>query len=211
MLRFDLNYQQGGFELQLQLEMQQEILGIVGASGAGKSSLLKLLLGLLSPQQGYIELDQTRLFDSQLVINIPMHRRKIAMVFQQAWLFPHLNVRQNLCYAQKFLKPTQSKFHLDEVVDLLELQPLIQRKAHQLSGGEAQRISIGRALLSSPHLLLLDEPLTGLDQDLKQQLLPYLARIQSEMRLPMIYVTHHREELEFLAARVMQLQAGKWH
>ncbi|TCM69749.1 molybdate transport system ATP-binding protein [Acinetobacter calcoaceticus] len=211
MLRFDLNYQQGGFKLQLQLEMQQEILGIVGASGAGKSSLLKLLLGLLCPQQGYIELDQTRLFDSQLVINIPMHRRKIAMVFQQAWLFPHLNVRQNLCYAQKFLKPAQSKFHLDEVVDLLELQPLIQRKAHQLSGGEAQRISIGRALLSSPHLLLLDEPLTGLDQDLKQQLLPYLARIQTEMRLPMIYVTHHREELEFLAARVMQLQAGKWH
>jgi ABC-type molybdate transport system, ATPase component len=137
-----------------------------------------------------------------------MHQRKIALVFQNALLFPHMNVQQNLCYAEKLVSRADRKFQFEDIVELLELKPLIYRRAHQLSGGEAQRVSIGRALLSSPNLLLLDEPLTGLDQQLKQQILPFLKRIKDELNLPMIYVTHHLEELAYLEAETVQLKKG---
>ncbi len=138
-----------------------------------------------------------------------MHQRKIALIVQNALLFPHMNVQQNLCYAEKLAAKPERKFQFEEVVELLELSPLIYRKAHQLSGGEAQRVSIGRALLSSPNLLLLDEPLTGLDTNLKQQILPFLKRLKDELDLPMIYVTHHLEELEYLEAKTVQLNQGR--
>ena len=138
-----------------------------------------------------------------------MHQRKIAMIFQNALLFPHMNVQQNLMYAVKQVNQENPKFHFNEIVDLLELMPLIHRKAHQLSGGEAQRVSIGRALLSSPHLLLLDEPLTGFDHQLKQQILPFFKRLKEEIDLPMIYVTHHVDELVFLHAEILMLEQGK--
>lgn len=146
--------------------------------------------------------------DTQQHIVIPMHQRKIALIFQQALLFPHMSVAQNLRYAEKFIPFYDRKFQFTQVIELLELKPLIQRKSHQLSGGEAQRVSIARALLSSPNLLLLDEPLTGLDQRLKQQILPFLKMLKQETTLPMIYVTHHIEELEYLDAHVLTLEQG---
>lgn len=208
MLKCDFQYQQADFELNIKLEISQQLLGIVGASGSGKSTLLKNIVGLLKPDQGYIQFNQQDLINTEKKINIPMHQRKIALVFQNALLFPHMNVQQNLCYAEKLVSRANRKFQFEDIVELLELKPLIYRRAHQLSGGEAQRVSIGRALLSSPNLLLLDEPLTGLDQQLKQQILPFLKRIKDELNLPMVYVTHHLEELAYLEAETVQLKQG---
>ncbi len=209
MLKCHFLYQQGDFSLNVELEMQQQLLGIVGASGSGKSTLLKNIVGLLKPQQGCIQLNEQLLLDTRQHIHIPMYQRKIALIFQQALLFPHMNVQQNLRYAEKLVDKSERKFQFDDIVALLDLTALIQRKAHQLSGGEAQRVSIGRALLSSPHLLLLDEPLTGLDRSLKQQVLPFFKRIKEQLDLPMIYVTHHPEELEYLEADTMLLSQGR--
>ena len=209
MLKCNFQYQHADFMLNVELEMQQQLLGIVGVSGCGKSTLLKNIVGLLKPTHGSIQFNQQILFDSQQKIHVPMHQRKIALIFQNALLFPHMNVQQNLCYAEKLINQAERKFQFNEIIELLELTHLCQRKAHQLSGGEAQRVSIGRALLSSPHLLLLDEPLTGLDQQLKQQILPFLQRIKDELNLPMIYVTHHLEELKYLKADILQLDQGK--
>jgi len=208
MLKCNFHYQQADFGLNIKLEMSQQLLGIVGTSGSGKSTLLKNIVGLLKPDQGYIQFNQQDLINTEKKINIPMHQRKIALVFQNALLFPHMNVQQNLCYAEKLVSRANRKFQFEDIVELLELKPLIYRRAHQLSGGEAQRVSIGRALLSSPNLLLLDEPLTGLDQQLKQQILPFLKRIKDELNLPMIYVTHHLEELAYLEAETVQLKQG---
>lgn len=209
MLKCNFQYQHADFMLNVELEMQQQLLGIVGVSGCGKSTLLKNIVGLLQPTHGSIQFNQQILFDSQQKIHVPMHQRKIAFIFQNALLFPHMNVQQNLCYAEKLIPQAERKFQFNEIIELLELTHLCQRKAHQLSGGEAQRVSIGRALLSSPHLLLLDEPLTGLDQQLKQQILPFLQRIKDELNLPMIYVTHHLEELKYLKADILQLDQGQ--
>ena len=209
MLKCNFQYQHADFMLNVELEMQQQLLGIVGVSGCGKSTLLKNIVGLLQPTHGSIQFNQQILFDSQQKIHVPMHQRKIALIFQNALLFPHMNVQQNLCYAEKLINQAERKFQFNEIIELLELTHLCQRKAHQLSGGEAQRVSIGRALLSSPHLLLLDEPLTGLDQQLKQQILPFLQRIKDELNLPMIYVTHHLEELKYLKADILQLDQGQ--
>lgn len=209
MLKCDFQYQHADFNLNVELQMQQQLLGIVGASGCGKSTFLKNIVGLLKPNQGYIQFNQQDLINTEQKIDVPMHQRKIALIFQNALLFPHMNVQQNLRYAEKFVSKLEGKFQFEKIVALLELKPLIHRKAHQLSGGEAQRVSIGRALLSSPNLLLLDEPLTGLDTHLKQQILPFLKRMKDELDLPMIYVTHHLEELEYLEAETVQLNQGR--
>lgn len=209
MLKCDFQYQYADFILNVELEMQQQLLGIIGASGSGKSTLLKNIVGLLQPQEGSIQFNNRILLDTTRQIHVPMHQRRIALIFQNALLFPHMNVQQNLRYAEKLVSKPERKFQFDEIVDLLELKPLIQRKAQQLSGGEAQRVSIGRALLSSPNLLLLDEPLTGLDNKLKQQILPFLKRMKQGLNLPMIYVTHHLQELEYLQADIVQLNPGQ--
>ena len=206
MLECDFQYQTSDFQLKIKLEMQDKILGIVGASGSGKSTFLKCLVGLFEPQQGKIIFQNRVLFDAENKINIPVYQRKTALIFQNALLFPHMNVQQNLDYAEKLVPKIDRKFSFDQIIDLLEIKSLLSRKAHQLSGGEAQRISIGRALLSSPNLLLLDEPLTGLDSRLKQQILPFLKRLKDEIDLPMIYVTHHHTELEYLGIQPVEMQ-----
>lgn len=204
MLTGAFEYHRKDFKLNAEFQLEQGIMGIIGDSGVGKSTLLKNIVGLLKPSTGIIQLKQNVLFnnDPRSKICVPMHQRKIALVFQNASLFPHMRVLHNLKYAEKFVPKQQQKFHLDQVIDLLQLNALISRHAHELSGGEAQRVSIGRALLSSPELLLLDEPLSGLDSALKNQILTFLRQIDDQYQLPMIYVTHHLSELQTINAMV---------
>ncbi|MFV5501278.1 MULTISPECIES: ATP-binding cassette domain-containing protein [unclassified Acinetobacter] len=211
MLKCDFQFNYENFQLQANLDMQMQLIGIVGASGSGKSTFLKNIAGLLKPSQGFIHFQQKILFDHQQKLNIPVHQRKIALIFQQALLFPHLNVMQNLKYAEQLniKNKGQQKFMFEDIVELLELKPLLRHRAHQLSGGQAQRVSIGRALLSSPDLLLLDEPLNGLDQKLKNQILPFLKIVINQTDLPMIYVTHHVDEVAYLQAQVLHFEKGK--
>lgn len=209
MLSCDFHYACTGFQLEVQFAMQQGILGIVGRSGSGKTTLLKNIVGLLAPTEGHIHLDHRVIYAAEQGINVPMYQRHIALVFQQALLFPHMNVQQNLCYAEKWIVPVQRKFNASDIVALLDIGSLTRRRIHQLSGGEAQRVAIARALLSSPDLLLLDEPLTGLDTRLKNQILPFLLRIKNELNIPMLYVTHHLDELAFLQADYLCLENGK--
>ena len=211
MLKCDFQFNYANFQLQASLDMQTQLIGIVGASGSGKSTFLKNIAGLLKPSQGFIHFQQKILFDHQQKLNIPVHQRKIALIFQQALLFPHLNVVQNLKYAEQLNIKNKGlqKFTFEDIVELLELKPLLRHRAHQLSGGQAQRVSIGRALLSSPDLLLLDEPLNGLDQKLKNQILPFLKIVIHQTNLPMIYVTHHVDEVAYLQAQVLHFEKGK--
>ncbi|ONG39873.1 molybdenum ABC transporter ATP-binding protein [Alkanindiges hydrocarboniclasticus] len=192
-----------------QAKSQNQVTGILGASGAGKSTLLKVLAGLLKPQQGRINFDGQVFFDNQTRTFMPSYQRHVGLVFQDGQLFPHLSVQQNLLYGYRHLKPAQRRFELAQIVELLEIGSLIERRVTQLSGGEAQRVALGRALLYSPRLLLLDEPLSALDTRLKQQILPFFARIRDEIQIPMIYVTHQPQELEFLQADILHMAQGK--
>lgn len=205
----DIQLKRANFCLDVQLHMQGQVLGLLGDSGAGKSTLLSCISGLIQPDSGSIQLQQRRLFDSQHKINLPAYQRHIAMVFQDIRLFPHLSVHANLRYGYDLLVPAQRKFAFDDIVQLLKLNDLLQRRPHQLSGGEAQRVALGRALLSAPDLLLLDEPLSSLDQHLKQQILPYLNQIKQKTGLAMLYVSHDENEVHQLSDQVVRLDQGR--
>lgn len=209
MLTCNFYYQRDDLRLDVEFEMNHKILGLVGDSGSGKSTILKLISGLLIPDYGHIRLNEQILYDDQQHINLAVHQRKIAQIFQKAWVFPHMNVMQNLMYAQKISQNPKPTFSFEQVVEVLDLKRLIKRKSYELSGGEAQRVSIARALLSSPDLLLLDEPLTGLDSTLKDQMLFFFSKVIQETQLPMIYVTHHEQELDYLNAEIHTLEQGK--
>ncbi len=200
MLELDIHYQREGFSLRAAQTLDAPINGIYGASGCGKSTLLALIAGLLKPQQGFIRLNGKLLCATAGRVWLPPHKRHIGLVFQDGQLLPHLSVRSNLLYGYNNITPAQRRFSLEQVVELLEIGQLLGRKPAQLSGGEKQRVALGRAVLSSPELLLLDEPLSALDERLKQQILPFFLRIYAECAIPMVYVTHARSELDFLAA-----------
>jgi molybdate transport system ATP-binding protein len=209
MLSCDFAYQRNGFHLCVQCDILAPVTGILGASGAGKSTFLKIIAGLIKPQTGRIAFRQQVFFDHSGKVFLPAHQRHIGVVFQDALLFPHLNVKHNLLYGYQRLKPDERRFSLDQIIDLLDIKPLVERKTSQLSGGEAQRVALGRALLYSPQLLLLDEPLSALDARLKDQILPFFAKIRDETKIPMIYVTHQPSELEYLQADVKHMQDGQ--
>lgn len=209
MLELDFHFRRDEFSLQIQQEFSAPITGILGASGSGKSTLLALIAGLLKPQQGRICLNGRVLCDTEANKWVPPHKRHIGLVFQDGQLLPHLSVRKNLLYGYQNIAAMQRRFALDSVVELLEIAPLLERKPVQLSGGEKQRVALGRAVLYSPELLLLDEPLSALDERLKQQILPFFLRIYDEYKIPMIYVTHAMSELEFLTSQTCVVRDGK--
>lgn len=210
MIRLDLHLQRGRFQLAVEAEIGAGVTAICGPSGAGKSTLLALLAGLLRPQQGQLSFDGECLIDTATDCFVPPWRRHFGLVFQDGQLFPHLSVQDNLLYGWRQRAPAQRRFQLAEVLDLLELGALLQRRPLQLSGGERQRVALGRALLYSPRLLLLDEPLASLDERLKQQILPFLKRLKQETAIPMIYVSHLRSEVDYLADRVLTLESGRF-
>ncbi|EKS1843892.1 molybdenum ABC transporter ATP-binding protein ModC [Cronobacter muytjensii] len=181
------------------------ITAVFGVSGAGKTSLINAISGLTSPQHGRIALNDRVLSDTETETFLPPEKRRIGYVFQDARLFPHYKVRGNLKYGMA--KEMAGQF--DKLVTLLGIEPLLDRFPGTLSGGEKQRVAIGRALLTAPELLLLDEPLASLDVPRKRELLPYLQRLAREINIPMLYVSHSLEEILHLADKVLVLEQGE--
>jgi molybdate transport system ATP-binding protein len=197
------------FTLEMDLEIHGRITAIFGPSGSGKTSLLDLVAGLRRAGSAFVQLNDQVLTDVAKGVFVPVNRRGIGYVPQDLALFPHLSVRQNLLYGRKSGGNANSLFGFERIVELLEIQPLVRRGVSQLSGGEKQRVALARVLLTSPRLLLLDEPLASLDMQLKTRILPYLTRIRDEFHVPMLYVTHDRFETLSLADEMVVLVNGK--
>ena len=207
-MQFDCRYQyRGGFTLDARFEAGDGITAVFGPSGSGKTTILMLLAGLLKPQRGRIVLHGRVLVDTSQHLWAPPHRRAIGLVFQDSLLFPHRSVRENLMFGHK-RRPTDDRFSLDHVVDVLELRELLARYPATLSGGEARRVAIGRAVLSGPRLLLLDEPCTGLDEPLRDRVTALIERCAAEWSIPMLLVSHDRRSVQSLARRVVEIEAG---
>lgn len=209
MLSLDIELRRHAFDLVAQLELNGSVTGLFGPSGSGKSSLLGIIAGLVRPQRGRLVLDGETLYDGASGVYLPPHRRRIGLVFQDSQLFPHYSVKGNLLYGLKQTSPDQRRFRFDDIVDLLGLAPLLNAHPRKISGGEKQRVALGRSLLASPRLLLLDEPLASLDQGLKAQILPFLQRIRDELQLPMIYVSHALSEILHLTDQLVLIKQGR--
>jgi molybdate transport system ATP-binding protein len=197
------------FTLEADVGLRGRVTTIFGPSGAGKTSLLDLIAGLRPAKSAFIQLADRVLTDTAKNIFIPPHQRAIGYVPQDLALFPHLTVRQNLLYGYKPENKGDALCSFDHIVEVLEIRPLVSRNVLKLSGGEQQRVALARALLSSPRLLLLDEPLASLDAPLKAKIIPYLTRIRDEFRIPMLCVTHDRREALALADEIVLLAGGK--
>ena len=209
MLRVDVKKQLGEFSIEACFASEGRVTGLFGASGAGKTSLINMIAGLLQPDRGSIAIDGENLDDTADNLHIPAHRRRIGYVFQDARLFPHLDVRGNLDYGRRMNRLTDDPAQRKRVSDLLDIGNLLDRRPGQLSGGERQRVALGRALLAQPRLLLLDEPLGSLDEERKLEILPYLVRLRDEANVPMVYVSHDASEMRQLATQVVMLKRGR--
>ena len=197
------------FVLEVDVELSSQVTAIFGASGAGKTSLLDLIAGLRRPRTAFIQLGERVLTDTARGLALPPRLREIGYVPQDLALFPHLPVPKNLLYGCKAAAASGSLFSFEHVAAVLEIEPLAGRSVTELSGGEKQRVALARALLASPKLLLLDEPLASLDAALKAKIMGYLARVRDEFRLPMLYVSHDRREIEALCGEVVELERGR--
>ena len=209
MLRVNVTKQLGEFSLDASFESEGRVTGLFGASGAGKTSLVNMIAGLLRPDRGTIAVDGQMLDDTDKFIHIPAHRRRIGYVFQDARLFPHLSVLANLDYGRRMNRLTEDPAQQTRVTELLDIGHLLDRRPGKLSGGERQRVALGRALLSKPRLLLLDEPLGALDEGRRAEILPYLVRLRDEARIPMVYVSHDVAEMRQLATQIVMLKGGR--
>jgi molybdate transport system ATP-binding protein len=185
------------------------IVAVFGRSGSGKTSLVNMLAGLLRPDRGRIAVKGHVLFDSSAGVEVPPERRRLGYVFQEGRLFPHLSVRGNLTYGLKRAPAAERRIGEDQVVELLGLGSLLARRPHDLSGGEKQRVALGRALLANPRLLLMDEPLAALDQPRKEEVLPFIERLRDELSVPIVYVSHAMEEIVRLADTLVLVSEGK--
>jgi molybdate transport system ATP-binding protein len=209
MLAVDVEKRLGDFSLLARFQTGSGVTAVFGPSGAGKTTLVNMISGLVAPDRGRIAIDDTVLFDAAKRINLPPHRRRIGYVFQEGRLFPHLSVKQNLDYGRRMRGLPPDVGQLARIVSLLDIGNLIERRPGKLSGGERQRVAIGRALLMRPRLLLLDEPLASLDVARKREILPYLERLRDEVGVPMVYVSHRAAELRRIATSVVRLIGGK--
>lgn len=209
MIEIDVALSRVDFALQVAFTAGSGITALFGESGAGKSTVLHLAAGLIRPDRGRIAVNGTVFTDTQSRTFLPPHQRRVGYVFQDALLFPHLNVRQNLLYGRWFTKPAEEAISLDQVTSLLGIGHLLDRRPTTLSGGERQRVAIGRALLAAPRLLLMDEPLAALDIERKREIIPYIQKLRDELNLPILYVSHAIEEVARLADRVILMAQGK--
>lgn len=205
----------GGFRIDAAFDTASGVTALFGRSGSGKTSVINAVAGLLKPQDGFIKVGNQVLFDTARGINVPVHRRRLGYVFQDGRLFAHMSVRGNLEYGRRFAsgRPvTASGKHaaqFDQVVAMLGIRPLLDRRPAGLSGGEKQRVAIGRALLADPQLLLMDEPLAALDEARKAEILPYLERVGAATDIPIIYVSHSMAEVARLASTLVLMDQGR--
>ncbi|MGI8738462.1 MAG: molybdenum ABC transporter ATP-binding protein [Gammaproteobacteria bacterium] len=209
MLEIDVECRLGRFELAAKFTSDAPVTALFGRSGAGKTSLVNMIGGLLRPARGRIVIDGQVLFDSRRRVHVPAHKRGVGYIFQESRLFPHLTVRQNLLYGRWFTKPAARYIEPEQVIALLDIAPLLERRPGLLSGGEKQRVAIGRALLASPKLLLMDEPLASLDAARKSDILRYIERLNENMRVPIVYVSHSIEEVTRLAHCLVVMSDGR--
>lgn len=199
----------GAFELDASFTSEGGVTALFGRSGSGKTSMIRIIAGLLRPDDGQVSLDGEVLADSGKRLFLPAHKRRFGYVFQEARLFPHLSVAQNLQYGRWFTAGKQTSGNDDRIIDMLGIGHLLQRRPNRLSGGEKQRVAIGRALLSSPRLLLMDEPLASLDEQRKAEIIPYLERLRDETKIPIVYVSHSIQEVARLADRIVVMKDGR--
>jgi molybdate transport system ATP-binding protein len=209
MLRIDVSKQLGEFTVEASFASEGRVTGLFGTSGAGKTSLISMIAGLLRPDRGIIVVDGETLDDTAAGSHVPVYRRRIGYVFQDARLFPHLDVRDNLDYGRRMNHLKEDNALWQRVTDLLDVGHLLDRRPGRLSGGERQRVALGRALVSQPRLLLLDEPLGSLDEERKEEILPYLVRLRDEAGIPMVYVSHDASEMRKLATQIAIIRRGR--
>jgi molybdate transport system ATP-binding protein len=203
----DISLQQGAFRLDARFSSPQGVTALFGKSGSGKSSIVKAIAGLLRPERGSITVNGEVLFDSQRRINVPAVRRRAGIVFQDGRLFPHLTVHDNLLYGFKRARGKR-EIEPDRVIAVLGIRPLLSRRPMHLSGGERQRVAVGRALLMQPRVLLMDEPLASLDNERKQELLPFFGMLNDRFGIPILHVTHEPAEVFELAQHIVLLDKG---
>ena len=208
-LEVDVYRRLGAFTLDVRFTTDGGLTALFGRSGSGKTSLINIISGLLRPDRGRVAVDGKVLVDTARGVFVPAHRRRLGYIFQEPRLFPHLNVRQNLLYGHWFTPEKQRRERLERIIELLGIGGLLSRGPSLLSGGEKQRVAIGRALLASPHLLLMDEPLASLDEARKAEILPYLERLRDESRVPIVYVSHSVPEITRLATTMVLLSDGR--
>ena len=209
MLEVDVTVRRGGFTLEAAFRSDAPIVALFGRSGSGKTTLVHAIAGIVKPDRGRVEIGGRTLFDSAQGIDLPPERRRVGYVFQDALLFPHLDVRANLAYGEARTPPAERFVDHERVLALLGLAPLLDRRPGTLSGGEKQRVALGRALLASPRVLLLDEPLASLDGARKAEILAYIEILRDELRLPMVFVSHAIEEVTRLADHVVMMSEGR--
>src|SRR5438132_3184402 len=214
MLSVAIQHHFGSFVLDAAFDSGGGLTALFGRSGAGKTSLINAIAGLLRPERGHILVDGEVLTDTERGVFVPPRRRRVGYVFQEGRLFPHLSVRQNLLYGRWFAPPVDRKGggragEVDQIVELLGLGALLQRRPANLSGGEKQRVAIGRALLSRPRLLVMDEPLASLDEERKTEILPYIERLRDAAGVPIVYVSHQVTEVTRLATTMVVLSEGR--
>jgi molybdate transport system ATP-binding protein len=208
-LEVDVRRQLGAFALDMRFQAGGGVTALFGPSGSGKTTLVNLIAGLIAPDEGRITLDGHVLVDTATGLFLRPPERRIGYVFQEGRLFPHLLVRANLTYGRWLTPKTRRWGDFDTIVDLLAIGPLLARRPRDLSGGEKQRVAIGRALLSSPRCLLMDEPLAALDGARKAEILPFIERLRDEMKLPIVYVSHSVDEVARLADQVVRIEGGR--
>ncbi len=208
-LSVSLQHSFDGFQLDARFDAPKGVTVLYGQSGAGKTTIINALAGLLSPDDGRIDVDGRVLYDSAVGINLPPHQRRIGLIFQEGRLFPHLTVRQNLNYGHWFALQKASAADRDRIIEMLGIGPLLDRRPGRLSGGEKQRVAIGRALLANPRLLLADEPLAALDEARKEEILPYFEKLRDELEVPILYVSHAGTEVARLATTLVVLEKGR--